>query len=48
MTMGFTNPKSGLPEGLKAGDDVAFEFVEREGAYELTRVERVRPREGTR
>jgi Cu(I)/Ag(I) efflux system membrane fusion protein len=40
MTMGFKPPASGLPAGLKSGDRVQFEFIENNGAYELTRVER--------
>ena len=40
MTMGFKNPASGLPPGLKAGDDVTFEFVQSGDSYQLTRVER--------
>ena len=41
MTMGFKAPASGLPQGLEVGDSVQFEFVEKDGHYELTRVERV-------
>jgi membrane fusion protein, copper/silver efflux system len=40
MTMGFKAPASGLPQGLKVGDSIQFEFVEKDGRYELTRVER--------
>jgi Cu(I)/Ag(I) efflux system membrane fusion protein len=41
MTMGFRNPAAGLPSGLKVGDRVRFEFVERQGGYQLTNVERI-------
>jgi Cu(I)/Ag(I) efflux system membrane fusion protein len=41
MTMGFRNPPAGLPSGLKVGDRVRFEFVERQGTYQLTNVERI-------
>ena len=40
MTMDFKAPASGLPPGLKAGDVIRFEFVEKNGDYTLTRVER--------
>ena len=40
MTMDFKAPAAGLPQGLNVGDSIQFEFVERDGKYELTRVER--------
>ncbi|HVE51298.1 MAG TPA: efflux RND transporter periplasmic adaptor subunit [Casimicrobiaceae bacterium] len=40
MTMGFKAPATGLPKDVKAGDRVRFEFVESDGAYRLTRIER--------
>ena len=42
MTMGFKIPVSGMPKGLEVGDSIQFEFVEKDGNYELTRIERVR------
>ncbi len=47
MTMGFKNPPSGLPQGIAAGDSVHFEFIAKDGGYQLTRVERV-PASGTK
>jgi len=41
MTMGFKNPPSGPPAGLKPGDRVKFEFVQSGDAYRLTRIERL-------
>jgi Cu(I)/Ag(I) efflux system membrane fusion protein len=41
MTMGFKHPAAGLPPGLRVGDRVRFEFVERKGGYQLTNVERI-------
>jgi Cu(I)/Ag(I) efflux system membrane fusion protein len=41
MTMGFRSPAAGLPSGLRVGDRVRFEFVERQGTYQLTNVERI-------
>ena len=40
MTMDFNVPATGLPPELKAGDSIRFEFVEKDGSYTLTRVER--------
>ena len=40
MTMDFKAPATGLPPELKAGDPIRFEFVEKDGSYTLTRVER--------
>jgi Cu(I)/Ag(I) efflux system membrane fusion protein len=40
MTMVFKPPASGLPAGLKSGDHIKFEFIEKNGAYALTRIER--------
>ncbi|HVF62411.1 MAG TPA: efflux RND transporter periplasmic adaptor subunit [Casimicrobiaceae bacterium] len=40
MTMGFKNPPSGPPQELKVGDSIQFEFVEKNGSYELIRIER--------
>ena len=41
MTMDFMAPKSGLPAELKAGDPIAFEFVESPpGTYQVTKIER--------
>lgn len=40
MTMGFKNPPSGPPPGLKAGDEIRFEFVQKGDSYQLTQVER--------
>ncbi len=41
MTMDFAAPRSGLPKDLKAGDRIAFDFVQMPtGEFELTRIER--------
>jgi Cu(I)/Ag(I) efflux system membrane fusion protein len=41
MTMDFAAPKGGLPPGLKAGDAVAFDFVQTPaGEFQVTRIER--------
>lgn len=41
MTMDFAAPKTGMPQGLKAGDRIAFDFVQKaEGEYQVTKVER--------
>ena len=41
MTMEFKSPPGGLPQGLKAGDAIRFEFViTRDGEFETTKVER--------
>jgi Cu(I)/Ag(I) efflux system membrane fusion protein len=41
MTMEFKSPKGGLPQGLKAGDPIRFEFViTRDGDFQTTKVER--------
>jgi len=40
MTMGFEKPAAGLPPGIKTGDDVTFEFVQKGDAWRLTRIER--------
>ena len=42
MTMGFKLPPSGLPPGLKAGDEIKFEFVEKGDSYQITRIEQKR------
>ncbi len=40
MTMEFNAPK-GLPQGLKAGDPVIFEFVQSpQGTFDITKIER--------
>lgn len=41
MTMPFRNPTGGLPPGLKVGDRVRFDFMEKDGEYELQAVTRV-------
>ena len=42
MTMGFRAPPSGVPQGLKQGDRIRFEFRnEAENGFPLTRVERL-------
>ncbi|MGC2518168.1 MAG: efflux RND transporter periplasmic adaptor subunit [Burkholderiales bacterium] len=42
MTMVYQAPPSGVPAGLKAGDEVRFEFVSRpDGEFQVTRIERV-------
>ncbi|MGB7543579.1 MAG: efflux RND transporter periplasmic adaptor subunit [Burkholderiales bacterium] len=42
MTMVYQAPQSGVPAGLKAGDEVRFEFVSRpDGEFQVTRIERV-------
>ena len=38
MTMQFKAPAAGLPSGIKAGDRVAFEFVQRREGYALTTI----------
>jgi Cu(I)/Ag(I) efflux system membrane fusion protein len=40
MTMAFDKPAAGWPPGLKTGDDVSFEFVQKGDAWRLTRIER--------
>ena len=41
MTMEFKAPAAGLPPGLKAGDPIAFEFMQSgAGTFEVTRIER--------
>ena len=40
MTMDFAGPAQGSPAGLKAGDDVTFEFVQKGDTWQLTRIER--------
>ena len=41
MTMEFAAPAAGLPAGIKAGDRVAFEFVQSpRGTFDVTRIER--------
>jgi Cu(I)/Ag(I) efflux system membrane fusion protein len=41
MTMGFTAPKAGLPQELRAGDSVTFEFMRSsQGTFDLTKIER--------
>ena len=41
MTMDFKAPAAGLPPGVKAGDPIAFEFVQSgAGTYDVTRIER--------
>ena len=40
MTMGFRSPPAGVPPDVKSGDAVIFDFVERDGSYALTRIER--------
>ena len=41
MTMGFTAPKGGLPQGIKAGDPISFEFVQSpQGTFDVTKIER--------
>jgi Cu(I)/Ag(I) efflux system membrane fusion protein len=40
MTMGFEKPAAGLPAGIRAGDDVTFEFVQKGDTWRLTRIER--------
>jgi Cu(I)/Ag(I) efflux system membrane fusion protein len=41
MTMDFAAPKSGLPQGLKAGDPITFEFVQSPaGTFDITKIER--------
>jgi Cu(I)/Ag(I) efflux system membrane fusion protein len=40
MTMEFKSPPGGLPQGLKAGDPIRFEFViTREGEFQTTKLE---------
>jgi Cu(I)/Ag(I) efflux system membrane fusion protein len=40
MTMGFTAPKAGMPQDLKAGDSVSFDFVQSpQGSFDITKVE---------
>lgn len=38
MTMQFKQPSTGLPAGLEAGERIAFDFIERQGGYQLTKV----------
>ena len=46
MTMDFKAPPAGLPAGLKAGDAIAFEFVQSpDGSFAVTRIA---PRSGAR
>jgi Cu(I)/Ag(I) efflux system membrane fusion protein len=40
MTMGFESPPAGVPTGIKAGDDVTFEFMQKGDTWRLTRIER--------
>jgi Cu(I)/Ag(I) efflux system membrane fusion protein len=41
MTMEFKAPAAGLPPGVKAGDPIAFEFVQSpDGSFAVTRIER--------
>jgi Cu(I)/Ag(I) efflux system membrane fusion protein len=42
MTMDFNAPKEGLPQGLKAGDPVTFEFVPspQGSTFDITKIER--------
>jgi Cu(I)/Ag(I) efflux system membrane fusion protein len=41
MTMDFAAPRGGLPQGLKAGDAVAFDFVQTPaGEFQVTHIER--------
>jgi hypothetical protein len=38
--MGFESPPAGVPTGIKAGDDVTFEFMQKGDTWRLTRIER--------
>jgi Cu(I)/Ag(I) efflux system membrane fusion protein len=39
MTMDFKAPVAGLPPGLKAGDPIAFEFVQSpDGSFAVTTI----------
>jgi membrane fusion protein, copper/silver efflux system len=40
MTMAFKAPAAGVPHGLGAGDAVEFEFLAKDGSYEITRIDR--------
>jgi Cu(I)/Ag(I) efflux system membrane fusion protein len=41
MTMEFNAPKGGVPQGLKAGDAVVFEFVQSpQGSFDITKIDR--------
>jgi membrane fusion protein, copper/silver efflux system len=41
MTMAFRSPPAGVPKDLKPGDRVRFEFMQRDGTYPLTRIDRL-------
>lgn len=40
MTMGFRSSPLVVSKDIKVGDRVRFQFMEKDGAYELTQVER--------